>query len=270
MQAPPQIYNLDAVAYESVMLGLFTMYRGERPDREKPNDLCVAFSRDGFHWSRNRASLHSGVRAAGRLELGNVQSAGGCCLMVGDRLHFYVSGRQGFRAAVSRASAVRAGHAPARRVRLAQRQWPPGAPRLAAQGARGSRRVRCGFPGDTCSSTPASRADPRRSARHRRPGDRTVLARAVRAGLGRRHAAGREMDGGPGAVGARRTGRAVAVHARAGAVVRFWVSPSASGESRGYLAAGGPGYTRPTDRRPDPRPVKTLLTGRDSCREGNS
>ena len=27
----------------------------------------------------------------------------------------------------------------------------------------------------------------------------------------------------------------------------FWISPSASGESRGYLAAGGPGYTRPTD-----------------------
>ena len=27
----------------------------------------------------------------------------------------------------------------------------------------------------------------------------------------------------------------------------FWISPSAAGESRGYLAAGGPGYTRPTD-----------------------
>ena len=27
----------------------------------------------------------------------------------------------------------------------------------------------------------------------------------------------------------------------------FWVSPSAAGHSRGYLAAGGPGYSRITD-----------------------
>ena len=51
--------------YESVMLGLFTMYRGERPDREKPNDMCVGFSRDGFHWSRDMArAVHPRVRTA--------------------------------------------------------------------------------------------------------------------------------------------------------------------------------------------------------------
>ena len=34
------------------LLGLFTIYRGERNEREKPNDVCVGFSRDGFHWAR--------------------------------------------------------------------------------------------------------------------------------------------------------------------------------------------------------------------------
>lgn len=47
-----QLYNLDCVAYESVMLGLFTIWRGQPRDRAKPNEVCVGFSRDGVHWYR--------------------------------------------------------------------------------------------------------------------------------------------------------------------------------------------------------------------------
>jgi hypothetical protein len=91
-----ELYTLDAVAYESVLLGLFTVFRGERPDREKPNDLCVAFSRDGFHWSRDfRDPFIPVSEQRGDWNWANVQSAGGVCTVVGDRLHFYVSGRQG-------------------------------------------------------------------------------------------------------------------------------------------------------------------------------
>ena len=93
---PRELYTLDAVAYESVLLGLFTVFRGERPDREKPNDLCVAFSRDGFHWSRDfRDPFIPVSEQRGDWNWANVQSAGGVCVVVGDRLHFYVSGRQG-------------------------------------------------------------------------------------------------------------------------------------------------------------------------------
>ena len=95
LRTAPQLYNLDAVAYESLMLGLFTIYRGEHPDREKPNDICVGFSRDGFHWSRDRSRcLHQRVGTQGDWNWANVQSAGGGCLIVGDTLHFYVSGRR--------------------------------------------------------------------------------------------------------------------------------------------------------------------------------
>src|SRR5262249_34836016 len=38
LNVPVEIYNLDCVAYESLVLGLFTMFRGERTEREKPND----------------------------------------------------------------------------------------------------------------------------------------------------------------------------------------------------------------------------------------
>jgi hypothetical protein len=93
---PTELYNLDCVAYESVLLGLFTIFRGERTDREKPNDVCVGFSRDGFHFDRgNRRPFLEVDEHVGSWNWGNVQSAGGCCLVVGDRLYFYVSGRKG-------------------------------------------------------------------------------------------------------------------------------------------------------------------------------
>ncbi|MDE2769517.1 MAG: glycosyl hydrolase family 32, partial [Chloroflexota bacterium] len=36
-------------------------------------------------------------------------------------------------------------------------------------------------------------------------------------------------------------------HLRDGHLYAFWVSPSASGASNGYLAAGGPGLSGPVD-----------------------
>jgi hypothetical protein len=91
-----QLYNLDCVAYESVLLGLFTIWRGENSRREKPNDVCIGFSRDGFHFDRTwRAPFLTVSEHAGDWNWANVQSAGGCCLVVGDRLFFYVSGRAG-------------------------------------------------------------------------------------------------------------------------------------------------------------------------------
>ena len=91
---PCQLYNLDCVAYESLLLGLFTIWRGQPGPREKPNEVCVGFSRDGFSWSRpDRRPFCPVSETPGDWNYSNVQSAGGCCLIVGDRLYFYVSGR---------------------------------------------------------------------------------------------------------------------------------------------------------------------------------
>ena len=92
----PELYNLDCVAYESVLLGMFSMFRGEGRERYKPNDVCVGFSRDGFHWMRpSRKPFINVSERRGDWNWTNVQSAGGCCLVMGDRLFFYVSGRSG-------------------------------------------------------------------------------------------------------------------------------------------------------------------------------
>lgn len=96
--SPPQLYNLDCVAYESVILGLFSIWRGDFPDRPKHNDVCVGFSRDGFHWDRrNRQPLLPVSEREADWNWGNVQSAGGCCVVVGSKLFFYASGRGGRR-----------------------------------------------------------------------------------------------------------------------------------------------------------------------------
>jgi hypothetical protein len=99
LQETPQLYNLDAVAYESVMLGLFTIWRGDKntpPGRPKPNSIFLGFSRDGYHWDRpDRHAFIPVSEKEGDWNWGNVQSVGGGCLVVGDRLWFYFSGRAG-------------------------------------------------------------------------------------------------------------------------------------------------------------------------------
>ena len=104
----PQLYNLDAVPYESVMVGLFSwFYPG--PGDDDPNnlpgpdlvELGVGFSRDGFQWVRPTRGSGPGPNGAfiaatnvpGTWNMANTQSAGGCFLVVGDELWFYFSGR---------------------------------------------------------------------------------------------------------------------------------------------------------------------------------
>jgi len=88
-----ELYNLDCVGYESLMLGLFSIWRGESQSREKINEIALGFSRDGFHWSRpDRRAFCPVSEDPKAWNYGNLQSAGGCCLVVGDKLYFYVGG----------------------------------------------------------------------------------------------------------------------------------------------------------------------------------
>jgi hypothetical protein len=104
---PPELYNLDAVAYESVMVGLFSwFYPGlGYKDYTLPGPILVevgaGFSRDGFSWVRpTRGSgpnpggaFIPASNVAGTWNAYNTQSVGGVLLVVGDELWFYFSGR---------------------------------------------------------------------------------------------------------------------------------------------------------------------------------
>ena len=100
---PPQLYNVDAVAYESLMLGAFTVHLG--PDNEtcskarvpKMTEIHLGFSRDGFHWSRpdDRTPFIPASRTAGTWDRAYLHTNAALCLVVGDELWFYYTGFQG-------------------------------------------------------------------------------------------------------------------------------------------------------------------------------
>ncbi len=91
----PDLYNLDAVGYESLMLGLFVIHaRVAEGARPKINYVTLGYSRDGFHWHRpDRRPFLDVSEDPKAWNYGNVQPAGGGCLVVGDRLFFHCSGR---------------------------------------------------------------------------------------------------------------------------------------------------------------------------------
>ncbi len=96
-----QLYNLDAVAYESIMLGIFEIHRGpknevcEKTGLPKITELNLAYSRDGFHWDRPDRSTFIRAERRDVWDRGYVQPVGGICTIHGDTLWFYYTGFQG-------------------------------------------------------------------------------------------------------------------------------------------------------------------------------
>jgi hypothetical protein len=99
-----QLYDHDAVAYESLMLGTFAIWAGpdndvcERMKIPKVTQLTLGYSRDGFHWHRPEREPFLGVQrdqGQGQLDFGYIRPAGRVCLVVGDALHFYYSSASG-------------------------------------------------------------------------------------------------------------------------------------------------------------------------------
>ena len=125
VRTAPELYNLDCVAYESIMLGLFSIWRGEPGNREKINEVTLGFSRDGFHWQRGaREAFLPVADREGAWNWANVQSAGGGCVVVGDQLLFYCSGRQG-RPGSNAPGVCSTGLATLRRDGFASMDWTP-------------------------------------------------------------------------------------------------------------------------------------------------
>ena len=96
-----QLYNLDAVAYESLLLGLFEIHRGPKNEDclqaglPKITELSLAYSRDGFHWHRPDRRAHLPAERRDVWDRGYVQSVGNLCTVRGDKLWIYYTGFQG-------------------------------------------------------------------------------------------------------------------------------------------------------------------------------
>ena len=174
---------------------------------------------------------------------GNVQSVGGGCLIVGEKLYFYVSGRAGKNqpGCVSCDAASSTGLAVLRRDGFASMDaGDPGAMLTTrpvqfrsrylfvnASTKAGELRVEVldhdgqpipPFTRDACLPVRA---------------DSTLQAVVWKDAADQSSLAGRPVR--------------IRFHLRKGSLYAFWVSPDASGASHGYVAAGGPGFTGMTD-----------------------
>lgn len=96
----PGIYNFDAIAYESILLGQYSVWQGpeNKVARElgiqKRNEILLGYSRDGFHFYRPTYKPFMAVNETeGAWNWGNMQSINGTPLIIGDSLYFYSSGR---------------------------------------------------------------------------------------------------------------------------------------------------------------------------------
>lgn len=96
------LYDVNAVAYESLMIGLFGIFRG--PENNickdlgipKTIDLELGYSRDGFHFTRpDRTPFIGSSRVVGDWRRAYLHAAGGICLVVNDELYFYFTGFSG-------------------------------------------------------------------------------------------------------------------------------------------------------------------------------
>ncbi len=229
----PQLYNLDAVGYESLMLGLFTIWRGQPGPREKPNEVCLGFSRDGFHWTRpDRRAFCPVSETPDEWNYANVQSVAGGCLVMGDQLYFYVSARGNGRVAglatlrrdgfASMDADTTSGNLTTRLVTFNGKY-----PFVNIDAPKGELRVEIldekgapipPFTRDNC--VPVRGDSTRAPVRWSGVPDLSALA-------------GKKVR--------------LRFHLANGSLYAFWVSPDASGASHGYVGAGGPGFTSDVD-----------------------
>lgn len=97
-----QLYSLNAVAYESVMIGMHYIHRGPKNDIcdkgkfPKLLDLELGFSRDGFHWDRqDRRGFILGSRTEGSWDRAYLHGTAGVFVVLNDQLVFPYMGTSG-------------------------------------------------------------------------------------------------------------------------------------------------------------------------------
>lgn len=238
LNARPELYNLDVVAYESLLVGFFTIWRGQPLERGKPNEVVIGFSRDGFHWDRSYRKTFMDVSEQKEdWNWSNVQSAGGGFLVVGNRLFFYCSGRTGPRDSTVSATGLAtlrrdgfvsmdagdvAGSLTTRPVRFLGKHLFVNVDVVAGE-LRVEILERNGQviePYSIANSIPVRTNNTLERVRWEGVDDLSALSgKPVR----------------------------FRFHLRHGSLYSFWVSPDSSGASHGYVAAGGPGFEGPVD-----------------------
>lgn len=245
-----QLYNLDAVAYESLMLGIFAIHKGppneicEKGGFPKITDLTLAFSRDGITWARpDRSAFLACSRTPDTWNRGYLHSVGGVCLLVGDQLYFYFGGFSGIspRLGGHMYAGGSTGLATLRRDGFASMDASPrGGYLLTPPLVFGGRHL---FANANAQSgelrveviTPSGEILAPFTLKNCRPLREDHCCQRI------------EWNGADDLARLRETPIRLRFHLTNAQLFSFWISVDSSGASRGYVAAGGPGFNGPTD-----------------------
>jgi len=243
----PQLYNLDAFPYESIMIGQFSIWQGPENDIcgelniQKRNDVLLGFSRDGFHWDRpSRKRFISATWDRRSWRYGNVQSCAAGCLVVGDKLYFYFSAHAAPRSKRWDADAA-TGLAMLRRDGFAS---------MDASGKAGTLTTRpLTFKGKNLFVNADCPEGELKVEVLDKSGDVIepfTLDNCERVSVDRTLV---QVNWEESKDLAALAGKPVRFrfHLGNGSLYSFWVSSDKSGASYGYVGAGGPGFTGPTD-----------------------
>ncbi|MHC4725432.1 MAG: hypothetical protein ACYS9V_14525 [Planctomycetota bacterium] len=248
-KSAPELYNLDAAPYESLMIGYFSIWQGPSNEEcgelklQKRNDILLGFSRDGFHWDRPcRERFISCTWDEENWRYGNVQSVASGCLVVGDKLYFYFSGRakphEGSKswdadAATGLAILRRDGFAS---MDAGEKTETLNTRPVTFKGKHLFVNVNCpegefkaevlNEDGETIEPFTLANCEPVSC-------DKTLVQVNWREGKDLACLAGTPVR--------------FRFQLKNGSLYAFWVSPDKSGASHGYVGAGGPGFTEPTD-----------------------
>lgn len=251
---PPQLYSVDGVAYESLMLGMFEIHHGPenhicmKKGLPKITDLCFAYSRDGFHWSRpdRNAAIRSERWGSGKWDTGYVQAAANLCVVRDEKLWFYYGAFRGDEKRLS-SSWYKNGmyHDGATGVAVLRRDGFVG---LKADG-KGFVTTRPVVFDGTHLFVNAELAAGGSLSVDLLGADGAVLGSSVRPVTGDSTKTGVAL---PSALLTSLRNRPVRFRFSLdrGTLYSFWVSPSVRGESRGYVAGGGPDYPSLRDDAP--------------------
>ena len=227
----PQLYSLNAVAYESLMVGMHYIHRGpnnrvcEEGKFPKLVDLELGFSRDGFHWDRpDRRGFISGSRTEGSWDRGYLHGTAGVFAVIGDELVFPYMGTSGVAPSGKRGmyTGGAIGLATLRRDGFASMEGPG---ELTTRPVRFSgKHLFVNLDGELrvelldATGTVVAASGP-------------VTGNSTKQRI--------EMPELAGAAGKPVRFR---FHLGRGSLYAFWVTPDPEGASGGYLGAGGPGY----------------------------
>lgn len=248
----PSLYNFDAVAYESLMLGAFTIMQG--PENNfchaegvpKMTEIHMGFSRDGFHWSRpdDRTAFIPGSRTAGTWDRSYLHSNAALCLVMGDELWFYYTGFAGDPARKTEKSGARNGMYANASMGIAtlRRDGFASMDAGAERGVLTTRPLRFSKGSNLFVNTMTLKGELRvevlGAEGQALPGYTANACTPVSADKTKvqiNWSGGRDLS--------KLQGQPVRLrfHLKSGSLYAFWVSDD-TGKSSGYLAGGGPGY----------------------------